>query len=235
MYTKLYNGGIIMKENINEGSNVFNAKKRHYLKKLICFIVLSVILCINSLGSTQVIVQAATTPLEYFKKTEKENLNKQIDALSKNYASYISNYQEALKTNIGFETTLQANIDSSITDGTYFEGIKSIKASSISMSKGTESKSDMVISLNDNELTSLAAYTTLNDLFYLMIPSLSDAYLKIDTNNMQGDVTSNAIQNSLEEYLKDPLTEKELNKLLKKYGAIIIDNVDNVTTKKMLM
>lgn len=178
------------------------------------------------------IAQAATTPLEYYQWTEKDNLYKHVDSLSKNYADYILNYQKALKQQIGLETTLQATFDSSITNGTDVEGLKSLKATMISMSKGKESKTNVAISCNDQDITSLEAFTTLDNLIYLLIPNLSEAFLKIDANNMQGDTSTALTTESIDNYLNDPISENLINQLLRKYGTILIDNIDNVTMKK---
>jgi hypothetical protein len=174
---------------------------------------------------------AATDPLAYYQNVEKENLNQQVDTLTKAYASYISDYQNLLKQQIGQETTLQATLDSSITNGTSIEGLTNIKATMLSMVKGKDSKTDMVISCNDQELTSIEAYT-LNDFIYLLIPDLSKAYLKMDTNYSQEVVSTNQLSNSILNYMNNPVSGDLINQLIKEYGNIAINKIDNVTMKK---
>lgn len=188
--------------------------------------------CVNSLSAMNMIAQAATTPLAYYQKIEKDNLNEQVDILTKAYSDYILNYKNSLKQQIGLETTLQATFNSILTDETSFEGLNNIKASMISMIKGDKTKSNGVISCNDKDITSFEMYTTLNDLYYYMIPDFSKAYLKIDVKNMEGYTDTSFTQDSIEDYLNDPISEDLLNQLMKKYGNIIIDNIDNVAMKK---
>lgn len=202
------------------------------LKSFFCFAMIIILISINSLGTMDMIAHAATTPLAYYQNLEKDNLNKQVDGLTKAYADYILNYQTALKQQMGLETTVQATFDSSITDNTSFEGLNSIKASMISMVKGIENKTNGVISLNDKDLASFETYTTLNEIYYFMIPDLSKAYLKLDVKNMEGYTSTAFTQESIEDFLNDPISEDLLNRLMKKYGSIIIDNINNVTMKK---
>lgn len=127
------------------------------------------IIVYNSSSVMNTIALAATNPATYYQKVEKANLKKHVESLTKAYSSYLTNQQKVLDQQIGQETTLQATFDSSLTDGTSMEGLKSLKATILNMVKGKDSKTNMKFSCNDEELASLDVYS-LNDIIYILIP-----------------------------------------------------------------
>lgn len=204
--------------------------KKNWMKPFTCLLMIAILFYNSSISNNEV-AQAATNPLAYYQKLEKANLNKQVDVFTKAYTSYITKYQSSLNQQIGQETTIQATLDPSITDGTSMEGLKSVKATITSMIKGKNSKTSTVISCNDQDLTSIETFT-LEDLYYILIPDLSKAYLMIDAKSLQGGTSSLQTQKLIENYLKNPISEASLNQLTKKYGNIVINNIDKVTMDK---
>lgn len=219
-----------MKAKTTHKTTIYNSVRGHWMKLFISIAMIAIMFC-NSSNGMNIIALAATDPVGYYQNVENEYLNQQVDYLTKAYASYISDYQKLLKQEIGKEITLQATLDSSIAKGLSMEGLKNIKATMLSMIKGNDSKTNMVISCNDQELTSIEAYT-LNDFIYLLIPDLSKAYLKMDINSSQEVISTSQITKSIENFINDPISEDVINKLLKKYAKAAISKIDNVTMKK---
>ena len=219
-----------MKEKTRYYSTFSSIIKRHWMKPIVSLVMIAIMLC-NSSSSMNMVVQAATDPVAYYQKVEKANLDQQVDKLTDAYTNMITDYQKALKQQVGQETTIQATLDSSITEGTSYEGLKSIKTKMLSMVNGLSSKTDIGISCNDQELTSFEAFMT-NDIYYLLIPDLSKAFLKSDVNSLEGDTTSSELQNSIYDFINDPVSADLLNKVMKKYGNIVFDNIKNVTINK---
>ncbi|ROR30381.1 hypothetical protein EDD66_10232 [Mobilisporobacter senegalensis] len=178
------------------------------------------------------ISKAALSPLKYYQQVEKANINKQIDSLTKGYSSYISAYQEALKQESGAEVTLKATLDPTFANGLGLEGLTSLKASVISMVKGTKTKSAMNFYANDKQLTSVETYADLNGLYYYLIPDLSKSFLKVSLKDLYANAPSANLQEEMLNYFNAPIPADVLNKILKKYSAIAINKVSNVTMKK---
>ncbi len=173
------------------------------------------------------------SPSEYYQAVEKFNLNKQIDTISSFYGRYLDNYKESSK-GVGAEVNIKAEFDPSIAKLIDLEGLKSLKASIVSMQ--TDKKSQSVISLftNDKQFTSLEVFAdTEKELIYLLIPELSKAYLKISTNPDYADLSETAEPFTAKEITEllnnNPLTEELLNQLLKKYSDIVIGEINDVS------
>ncbi len=184
---------------------------------------------------TAVNVYAETTksPVEYYQSVEKSNLDKQIDAFSKGYGNYLDNYKTSAK-GVGTEVSLKATLDPSIATLMDLKGLKSMKASILSMQTDQKSKSTISLFTNDKEFTTLDLLTdTEKELAYILIPELNKAYLKMTTNPNYGELsgtTAPFTTKELTSLLNDnPLTEILLNELLKKYAAIMVAEIDNVT------
>lgn len=214
-----------MKEKI---SKILRSMSQHWLKPIISLGLVAILLLNSASPLTAKALAADADPLSYYKQVEKDSMNKNVDALTKAYTDYLANYGKAATQKIGIASTLQTTIDSSIMDKTEFKGIKSIKADMISMINGTNTKTNMKISCNDQELTSLDVYT-LKDAYYYLIPDLSKAYLKLDAKSFGDSTSATVVQNGAENFMKEPVSADVLNQLLKKYGTLFIDNVKNVS------
>lgn len=213
-------GGIILNlKNLNN----HNLLKSYWMKPLIGLMMAVIFLC-NSFSIATTIAFAKTNPRTYYHNLEKEYLKQNIDSISKAYDTLLSQQQNTSNQQTGRETTLQAALDSSLTDGTSFEGLKTMKASIISMVKGKDSKTSTTIFCNDEKLTSIETYT-FGDILYILIPDLSKAYLKLDYKSLQGESSASPMQ-------FNAMSEDTLLQLTKRYGNIIIDHIKNVTMKR---
>ncbi|MFA9464626.1 MAG: hypothetical protein ACERKN_10100 [Velocimicrobium sp.] len=203
-------------------------------KKLTAWIALIAMLftVFSPVGADKV-AKAALSPLQYYQKVENANINKQIDSITEGYSSYIKTYQESLKQEAGAEVTLKATLDPSIAEEIGAEDLKSVKASIISMVKGTKTKSTMNFYTNDKQITSLETYADLNGLYYFLIPDLSSSFLKCSMKDLySSDVTSAKLQEQMVNYFNDPITADTLNITLKRYSALAIDKITDVTMKE---
>lgn len=207
--------------------------KMKWIKPTAWIVLIALVFTIFSPTSVNNVSKAALSPLKYYQKVEKANVNKQIDGLTKGYDSYIKAYQEALKQEAGAELSLKATFDPSFATAMGMEGLTSAKASIISMVKGTKTKSTMDFFANDKQLTSIETYADLNGLYYYLIPDLSKAFLKVSMDDLYGSNISSAnLQKEMLNYFNDPISADVLNKTLKKYSTIVIDNVTNVNMKE---
>jgi len=209
-------------------------------KKLTAWItVISMLFTIFSPIGAGKVAKAALSPLQYYQNVENANMNKQIDSLTERYSTYIKAYQEALNQEAGAEVTLKATLDPSIATMIGAPDLKSVKASIINMVKGTKTKASMNLYTNDKQLTSLETYADLNDLnglYYYLVPDLSSSFLKCSMKDLYGsygsDVTSAKLQEQMLNYFNNPITEDTLNTTLKKYSALAINQITDVTMKE---
>lgn len=184
-----------------------------------------------------VLAQTTLSPLEYYKSIEKANSDKQIDALSKGYGEYLANINKINKNGMGTEVSIKATLDSSITAPMDLKGLNSIKANIVSMQSDKKSKSTASLFINDVKFTSMDLFTdTKKELAYILIPELSKAYLKLSTktdyNELLGLPELFSSQDLTTLLYDNPLSEKQLNQLLKKYADIIIAEVNNIEESK---
>lgn len=219
------------KRNRHTLTSIINNGK--WIKPTAWIALIAIIFTMYSPTTVNTVSKAALSPLKFYQKVEKANVNKQIDQFTKGYESYFSAYQEALKQEVGADLTVKATLDPSFANGLGMEGLSSAKASIISMSKGTQSKSTITLSANDKALTSMETFVSLDGLYYYLFPDLSKSFLKLSTNDMYGkDTASVKLQEEMLDYFSDPISADLLNKTLKKYSAIVIDKVTNVNMKE---
>lgn len=184
-----------------------------------------------------VFAQTTKTPVEYYQSVEKSNLDKQIDELSKYYGNYLEYYKKATKEGNGSEVTLNATLDSSIVTPMGFEGLKSIKATILSMQNANKSKSTISLYANNKKFTSLNVFGDINkEMAYILIPGLSKAYLSTSLNPNYGELTGTKAPITTKEITallnNNPLSKELLNKLLKQYSYIMVEEIKQVTITK---
>lgn len=178
--------------------------------------------------------QDTSGAVDYYKATETADLNKQIDALSKGYGSYMDNYKASAK-GAGADVSIKAIFGQGLLKLLGTEDLKSIEASVLSMQTDKKSKSIISLAANDQTFTTLnMLMDTDKELAYILIPELSKAYLKLSTNpydELSGSMAFTPFTaKQLTDFLNNnPLTEELLNKLLKKYTSIVINEVNDVT------
>lgn len=183
------------------------------------------------------LARVTMSPSNYYQKIETANLETQIDKLSIVYGNYIDAYKKTMDHGTSSKTTISATLDSSITTNLGLRGLNTIKSSINSSVIGLSSKSTMVISSNEKDITSLDYYLDMeSENFYIQIPDLSESYVKasfaVPTNGIKVPLSTKDIYGFLN---KNPLSEKLLNNILKKYTQIAIDELNNVTIDKKEM
>jgi hypothetical protein len=229
-------GGIKM--NLLKNFGFFTPRReKNHRSNLTKFIALAVstVMVFSSTAVNSVAQAASSNSTVYYQKVEQNNLDQQINTFTKCYAAYMKNYQKALK-GTGSEATIQVKLDPSIAKLIKLDGLNTIKAAMTSMGKGFNTKSTVSVSCNDKELTTFDMYTTLNNIYYFLVPDLSKAYLKLDYNKLLGIDSSakmqNEIQNNILSFFNKPISEDSLNQLLKKYATVAISQVNNVKKSK---
>lgn len=199
---------------------------------------MSALLLISLIAPTAVNAYAKTTettqpPADYYQTVEKANLEKQIDAITQYYGLCLDNYKKA-KDGIGTEMTIKADIDPSIVSSMGLEGLNSIKAAVKSMQTDKKSKSEISLFTNDKEFTKLDVLVDVDkELEYILIPELSKAYLKISMNPYSEVSNQTEVPFTTKELMdliyNNPLSEDMLNKLLKKYTTIVVEDLKDVS------
>lgn len=201
-------------------------RKKRGFKPVLWITMVAVLFSVFAPWSGNLFAKAAGSPAEYYQFIEKENLNSKIDSMTKRYADYVNEYQKSLKQQIGTELTMNAVLSPAFAKSAGLEDLKSIKATMTNMSKGDIFKSSMTLFVNDKSLASMETYFNQEGLYYFLIPGLSKAYLKLSMNDLAGANVSSSQR--MQKFMEDPISEKEVNTLLKKYAFMAISQVNKV-------
>ncbi|MGB8455448.1 MAG: hypothetical protein WCD89_24340 [Anaerocolumna sp.] len=193
------------------------------------FMVISLV----SSGAVKAFAETTDNPAEYYQTIEKTNIEKQIDALTKFYGMYLDNYKKSAK-GLGAQVDLKAEFDSSIAASMGLNDLKSLKATIISMQTDKKTNSLIHLFTNDKEFTSFSVLVDIEkELEYILVPELSKAYLKLSLNPDYSGLGRSAMPITAKELAEllnnNPLTEDLLNKLLKKYAAIAVGEISDVS------
>lgn len=181
------------------------------------------------------------SPLEYYSGIEKKTVNKGIDSLTEAYDKYITLYKEEKNSGIAQDTNVKITVNPQFTAMIGLSDFKSIEAKISSLSKGNNGKASIGISYNDQSLVTVNTLVNseTGELF-ASIPELSSAYLLFSLDDLMSYSGDTIEGYNYSEYVKEiekllnseALSPDTLNSLLKKYSALIIDNIDNMKLDK---
>ena len=176
------------------------------------------------------------SPLKYYAGIEQKSLNKGIDSLTESYGKYIDQYNKQEESGVAQDTNVKLTVNSQFTGLIGLSNFQSLEAKISSLSKGNKGKASIGISYNTQPLVTM---DTLVDSetgdIYTSIPELSSAYLLFSLNEIMassGDDYGNYVAEMETLLSNETLSPDVLNALLKKYSAIIVKNIDNMTLDK---
>lgn len=176
------------------------------------------------------------SPIKYYAGIEQKALNKGIDSLTESYGKYIDLYNKQKESGMAQDTNVKLTVNSQFTGLIGLNDFQSLEAKISSLSKGNKGKASIGISYNAQPLVTL---NTLMDSetgdIYTSIPELSSAYLLFSLNEIMaysGDDYSNYAAEMETLLANETLSPDVLNALLKKYSAIVVNNIDNMTLDK---
>ncbi len=176
------------------------------------------------------LIKAFGSDEAYFKYVENKAFADGADSLSKAYGK--------MNENVGKSTTTDANIAFEISDevieliekevGEEFDWAKNINADINTVVDDGKEEVELKLNFGEDTVLDFAAILDMEESdMYLAFADLSDKYLLID-NELDASASSASAYAADPEFIEAMPTEKEMNKLLKKYIKIAIDNLDNV-------
>lgn len=175
-------------------------------------------------------------PLKYYTGIEQKSLNENIDSFTESYSKYIASFQNKKEDGLAQDGTIKLTVNPQFTSLIGLSDFQSLEAKFSTLSKKNQDKASFGFLYNGQSLFNLDTYlnSETNDL-YFSIPELSTAYLYFSmadlTENTNGSSTDYAKE--VEKFLTSgSLSPEVLNSLLKKYSAIIVDNIDNMVVDK---
>lgn len=175
------------------------------------------------------------SPAQYYSYVEQKSIKSGIDSFTKTYAAAID--QNKNKNNgLGSNMTAELSISPEFAGLYGLSDIGTLKLDANVFYTGLKEKIATEIFYNNKSLAHLnVLYNIEDELYYLQVPELSNAYLMssmADLMSQNGvyldsDYTSNVAQ--IQKVLYDgTLTPEKLNQLLTKYTGIIIDGFKTV-------
>lgn len=195
----------------------------------------------NALANT--ISRMTKSPAEYYSYVEQKGLDSSIDKFTSAYDKALTTYDEQITKGAGQELNLKFTLNPEFSSmlGVSAGNFESIEAFISSFGKEGSSKSSVALSYNGTSLISSDMYlnSDTSDLI-LAIPELSSAYLLFSFDEIMTASGAYPDGFSYSEYTKDfqkllkedSLSPDTLNKLLKKYSSLIVNNIKNVTVEK---
>jgi hypothetical protein len=215
--------------------------------KLIAAVVIAVIilggaifaLTNGSLANT--IALMTKSPAEYYSSIEKQGINEGVDALTASYEKYLDLYKQQKNTGIAQDADVKITVNPQFTSMLGLTDFQSIEAKISTLSKGTNEKTTMGLSYNNQALVTFnALLNSENSELYLNVPELSSAYLLYSLDDLMSYTGESMYGYDSREYTKkieelitsDAVTPQVLNTMLKKYSSIIVDNLTNVKLEK---
>ena len=184
------------------------------------------------------------SPAKYYAKVEKQNMNPGINAISEIYGKtmsyYIDGSDKTEEVKAGAKVDLKLNVNPTFAAMAgleeYKDALQNIEANSSVFVNNGKIKSIMELLYNNNKLGTLTYFMdTANNSMLMKIDELSDAYLSVNPGSVSSSLNNPALnmEEQIASQLKDfPLTEEMLNKLLKRYINVIVDNLTQVTLEK---
>lgn len=193
----------------------------------------------NVLANT--IARMTKSPAEYYAFVEQKGINTSIDQLTVAYDKALATYDEQITKGVGQDSSLKFTLNPDITGMLGLGNFESVEAFITSFGKEGNSKSNVKLSYNGTSLISTDFFMNADtsDMF-LTIPELSSAYLLFSFDEIMSASGAYPDGFSYSEYMEDfqnllkedSLSPATLNKLLKKYSSLIVNNINNVTVEK---
>ncbi len=223
--------------NMAPNFNVEEMPKKKFPKKLL-FIGLPVVLVViavicNLSAITGFFVKSFGSDSDYLRYVEVNGLKSYCDSVSTVYDAYVL---ENADMKIGETANISVEVsDEGVTmleelagDEMDFEWLKNIDLNLETSIDGNQSiKGNLKIS--DKDIVSIDMVNDLeNQIIYLAIPELSEQYLGIELTT--DDVSM--MMDAMKEFEKTLPSEKELNKLLKKYVKVAFDTISDAEMSK---
>lgn len=198
---------------------------------------------------------ATMSPLSYYAKAEKASLSKNIDSFTKKYGETLKTYTKgdsnASIENSGDEINLKLTLDPSLTEGLGYAPLETLESKMTAYVNKEYLNYTLDAHYNGNLLGTVSAFLTMEAQpdVYFQIKELSDSYLKANIEEMDnlflfsaetknplyGDYNYNDYTAQAAKFFQNTsLSEAMLNKLLKKYANLVIDEIENVTLEKKI-
>lgn len=164
---------------------------------------------------------------DYYQSIEKTGSEKAIDALTNMYGVYVDSFNTVSK-GYGAKMNIKATVAPTLAALLDMEDLKNLEADITTMQNSEKASYQVSLSANDKQFTTLNVLSDLKkDIMYLLVPDLSKAYLKMPgSSGSYGSVSSTS--QVYDFFNSNKLSEKTLNKLLKKYSAILYKDLDDV-------
>lgn len=183
--------------------------------------------------------EAVGNTTDFYQSVEKANLEKQIDDLTKFYGIYLENYKKSA-SGLGAEATIKAEFDPDFAAVLGLKNLKNIKTTAVTRQTDKKAESIITFFTNDIELTTMNILSDVEkEVTYLLIPELSKAYLNIPANAANSNSYSTAApftaKDVMDFFNNNPLTEKLLNQLLKRYAGAALGEIKNVSSMDYFM
>jgi hypothetical protein len=190
----------------------------------------------NALANT--ISRMTKSPTEYYAYVEQKGLNNGIDKLTKSYDKAAQKYNDQISTGVAQDSNFKFTISPEFASMANLGSFKSVEAVISSLTKEGNSKTSLGLSYNGTSLISSDIFVNAETSdMYLLVPELSSAYLLFSIDEIMAESGAYPEGFSYSKYMKDiqsllkddSLSAETLNTLLKKYSAILINNIKNVT------
>ncbi|GEM_PF-4737384 len=179
------------------------------------------------------------SPLEYYYAIEKKSINKGIDTLTESYDKSLTLNKEKKASGAAQDVDVKLTVSPQFTDMAELTDFQSLEAKISSLSKDNNGKTAIGIFYNEQSLVTLNTFFNLEtDELFVSIPELSSAYLLFSLNEIMsyygetGYIYEDYAKEIEDVFNNDLLTPEILNSLLKKYTALMIQNIDNIKLDK---
>ena len=227
-----------------------NRNKNHTLliTLLLCIILLTIIIATAIIKIPFLANQfglAVLSPSSYYTRIEEANATAGIDFISEAYSNLLSFCNSPNPDDTFQKIDLSLTSDNTATNKIPSISFNRLEAKIETTSNAQKRKTSIQLFANDAPLTTLNGYYDYaNPNFFLQIPELSNAFIMIPSHLVEANHSSSVSRSLLEgpattERLQNiftsSLSEKNLNKLLKRYTKILsneMSSVNNITLAK---
>lgn len=171
---------------------------------------------------------------KYFQYVEYKAFSESVDDVSKVYGKYSEALGKPMTANgnVGFNISDEALdlLADAIGEKIDLDFIKDINFDFKSAVDGGKQNIGMTVNIGDNEIVDFDSVIDMkNQEIFVGLLNLSDKYVKLSDGGAGASVNSASTMLIDGEFTKCLPNEEELNKLLKKYLKLAIDNLDNVS------
>jgi hypothetical protein len=222
-------------------------KKKNRGKAILGFAIIAVILLGSivayankgSLGNTLALL--TKSPTEYYAYVEQKGLDSGIDKFTDYYKLSLDQYNKQNTTGLAQDMNLKFTVNPGFASMAGLTNFESLKANLTSQTKAGNAKAFIDLLYNDTSVISADYYmNTTDNTMYLTIPELSSAFLVFSFDELMPETGETPYPFSYNDYManvqsvlsSEALSESGMNSLLKKYSAIIVENINKVTLEK---